>query len=554
MDIILSAIDNMSQQVKKATMKTRAHLTKLEKSEGFAAFDRMGNNAIVTGGLITAAMGASILSAEGAATAQARLAQVFKSMGETSGVAARRAMEYADALELQTGVDGDLIMLSQAKLATFKEVSSESARMAGIFDRATAATVDLAAAGFGSAEGNAVQLGKALNDPIKGITSLTKSGVTFTQAEQTKIKALTESGRILQAQEMILKAVETQVGGVAAATANDSAKMVVAYGQVTEAVGMVLLPVLQELTAWTQDFVPKFQKFIDQNPQVVKAVAAAGVALLTFGIAAKLVTTIVGIMNAVMLINPYILIGLAIVAAIAAVVLMVKHWDELVARFKDAPVWAKVLIGVFAAMNLPLLGLIFVIRKVRDNWDAISAFFISRWDAIVSKFLWVVDFLKAIHTKLFDAGANIVMSIWNGMKSRFDGMIDWFGTKIQTIRDYLPFSPAKIGPLKDIHRLKIIETIQQSIKPAKLAGTMEQAAGAARSAFMGGIAQPVGAPALSPAGGSGGAISVNYSPTINLSGGDGTVADQITQVLNLQVDELRRMLRQIAADEARRAM
>jgi hypothetical protein len=45
----------------------------------------------------------------------------------------------------------------------------------------------LAAAGFGTAEGNAIQLGKALNDPIQGLSSLTESGVTFTAQEKKKI-------------------------------------------------------------------------------------------------------------------------------------------------------------------------------------------------------------------------------------------------------------------------------------------------------------------------------------------------------------------------------
>jgi hypothetical protein len=60
---------------------------------------------------------------------------------------------------------------------------------------------------------NAVALGKALNDPIKGISALTRNGITFTESEKERIKVLVESNKVGEAQNMILQAIETQVGG-----------------------------------------------------------------------------------------------------------------------------------------------------------------------------------------------------------------------------------------------------------------------------------------------------------------------------------------------------
>lgn len=553
MDIILSAVDNMSGKVAQAMNKTRGHLVQLQKSSGFKAFKTLGNQALMAGGAITAAMGGAYLEAEKTASANARLEQVFKSMGETTGEAARQARVYSAALATQIGVDQNAISLTQAKLATFAQVSSESARMAGVFDRATVAAHDLAAAGFGEASMNAVQLGKALQDPIKGITAMNRSGVTFTEVEQKKIKALTQSGRVLEAQNMILSAVEKQVGGVAAATADDSAKMREAFRQMASTIGMALMPAVQEITQSVMAMVEPFRDFVQRNPGVIRAIAATGAALLAFGIAVKVITTVVTIMNAVLAMNPFVLIAIGIIAAIAAVTLLVKHWDSLGERFKALPGWAKIVVGIFALMNLPLLAIIATIKYLQKNWEQISAYFVARWEYIKSSFTGFIDFIRSIHSAFFNAGINIVMSIWNGMKGKFDAMTDWFGEKIQTIRDYLPFSPAKIGPLKDIHKLKIIETIQQSIKPGKLADTMERTAGAAKAAFMGGMSAPTTASAsLTPQGGAG--ISINYSPTVNVTGGEGGITEQITAALNLQVDELRRMLRQIAADKARRGI
>src|SRR5262245_25034342 len=133
----------------------------------------------VAGGFAAGAVlsfGKSVLSAAtDSEKATRRLEQVFASMGDTTGGAAKAAEDYAGALSKKIGVDDDAIMAAQAQLATFGAVSDATARQAGIFDRATAAAADLAAAGFGTLDGNAVQLGKALQDPTKMLGSLAKA-------------------------------------------------------------------------------------------------------------------------------------------------------------------------------------------------------------------------------------------------------------------------------------------------------------------------------------------------------------------------------------------
>jgi hypothetical protein len=138
--------------------------------------------------------------------------------GNQAGAVTQRLEGVSQSLMKSTGIDDEKIKSTQALLMTFKEIAVTAGQTGGSFDRATKAALDLEAVGFGGAEGAAKQLGKALNDPIRGITALTRSGVTFTEVEREKIKALTESGQVLEAQNMILTAVETQVGGTAEAT------------------------------------------------------------------------------------------------------------------------------------------------------------------------------------------------------------------------------------------------------------------------------------------------------------------------------------------------
>jgi phage-related protein len=205
------------------------------------------------------------------------------------------------------------------------------------------AAIDMAAAGFGEAEMNAVQLGKALNDPIKGITALSKSGITFTEQEKELIKTLVESGKTLEAQDMILKAIETQVGGTAEATANASDIMRVGFKQVSEEVGLALLPLFQQLVDFvTTNLLPKikeFSVFIKENQTLIKNLAiglgvlvatlgtlsliikAVNIAIITFNGIVKIATILQAAFNLVLSLNPIGLVVIAVAALAAGFVL-----------------------------------------------------------------------------------------------------------------------------------------------------------------------------------------------------------------------------------------
>lgn len=214
----------------------------------------------------------SIAAAENVAQANNRLGQVAKSMGifgaQTDQVT-DRLIKFAEANELTVAVDAEVIKATQAKLLTFKNLAATADEVGGSMDRATMAALDLAAAGFGSAETNAVQLGKALQDPIKGITALARAGVTFTQVEKDKIRALVESGNVLEAQNLILSAIETQVGGTAQATAKASDKIKLAFDNISESVGEALLPVFNDFANELTKITPELEAALAPAAQEV---------------------------------------------------------------------------------------------------------------------------------------------------------------------------------------------------------------------------------------------------------------------------------------------
>ena len=192
----------------------------------------------------------AVLAAEGVQQANNRIAQIAKTtdlFGASTGKVTDRLIEFAEAQEMRLAVDAEVIKGVQGQLLTFKALGKSAGEVGGIFDRTTEAAFNMAAAGFGSAEGNAIQLGKALEDPIRGLTALRRSGTTFTKDQEALIKTLVESGDLLGAQELILGELDSQYGGVAEATANASTKIGLAFDNIKEQAGGVLLPVFAEL-------------------------------------------------------------------------------------------------------------------------------------------------------------------------------------------------------------------------------------------------------------------------------------------------------------------
>lgn len=244
---------------KKGIKQAEQTLGQFGKNVGIA-FAAVGAAAVGAGLVVADFAGKSISAAENVRQADDRLKQVATSMGlfgAETGAVSDRLIKFAESNEIVLATDAELIKSAQAKLLTFKDVAASADETGGAFDRATMAALDLAAAGFGSAESNATQLGKALQDPIKGLNALTRSGVTFTAQEKENIKVLVQSGKTLQAQDLILQAIETQVGGTAAATAKSSEKMKLAFENVYETVGEALLPVFDEFTKAITDLTPE---------------------------------------------------------------------------------------------------------------------------------------------------------------------------------------------------------------------------------------------------------------------------------------------------------
>lgn len=395
---------------------------------------------------------AAVTAAQESAVSTARLDAVFKSMGDSTGKASKAAQDYASSLSKKIGVDDDQIMQGQALLATFGKVSDETARQAGIFDRATAAGADMAAAGYGSITTNAVQLGKALNDPIKGVTALGKAGVTFTDQQKAQIKAMVEAGDTLGAQKLVLGEVEHQVKGTAAATATSADKMNVAWGETQEAVGNALLPVLEKLAP----ILTKIADFIQKNISWILPLAAAfGVLAVAWNIASVAATLFSVSMWAALW--PVLLVIAAIAALVAIGVLIVKNWDTIKAAASAVwqamqVAWDAILSVVKAAFdwiatNWPTLLAILTgpigiaVLLITRNWDTIR-------DAVAAVISWIANHwqtLLVILTGPIGAAVAAIVRSWDTIKQAAASLYDFVTGKLQGIVDFFSGIVGKIS-------------------------------------------------------------------------------------------------------------
>lgn len=230
-----------------------------------AGFRRAALPIAAAGGAVVGVGTALIRAGEEASTANARIASIAEQMnlfGEDTETVSRRLVQMAEDLGMATGMSPTDLKQAQATLLTFSEIAESADVAGGAFDRATQAAADLAAAGFGSAETNAVSLGRALQDPLRGLSALGRQGVTFTQEQQDLIASLVETNDMLGAQEIILQAVEGQVGGTAVATADASARMGVAFQLIMQRLGEKLLPAFERVVDYViETVIPAVEEF-----------------------------------------------------------------------------------------------------------------------------------------------------------------------------------------------------------------------------------------------------------------------------------------------------
>lgn len=314
--------------------------------------------AAAAGATATLAVGKALYDMGKAAQESAAVSRttdaILKSTGASAWTTSSAVSDLANSLSKKTGMDDEAIQSAQNLLLTFKNVKNAGDGQAAMFDRATQAAADLSAAGFGSLDSSAKMLGKALNDPTAGVTALSRAGVTFTKQQKDQIKALQQSGDLLGAQAVVMKEVESQVGGVAEAAASPFDKLNVMLDNFKETVGAAVLPAISKI-------VDAVGPVLDQLSGPLAAVAGEIGSLVSdvfkqIGpLLPPLVTALVQIVQ--VLAGGFIQALQALLPAITPVVTIIANLATQIAPIL-APILSKIgeVLGALLQAVIPLLG------------------------------------------------------------------------------------------------------------------------------------------------------------------------------------------------------
>jgi TP901 family phage tail tape measure protein len=273
-------------------------------------------------------------------------------------------------------------------------------------------------------------------------------------------------------------------------------------------IGTNLLPSFIKAAEWLGRLTEKIGRFIDKHPTLVswlgKAAAAFSViALVVGGLSFVIggVTQTFGLLaKAIRFLNPWVLL------IAAAAYIIIRNWDKIKAFFKRLWDGVKNIFQTFwkwlkfVFLNFTPLGLII------KHWKPISDFFSGLWDGIKNicrivweaitgiitrPIAWIKEKWKALtewFRGIFDKIAGFAKKAFGFIKGLFKGpgaMVEEAMDKqvqaelekkmqktAQVVDDYLPHSPAKKGPLSRLHKVRIAETIAESIKPNALFSKM----------------------------------------------------------------------------------
>lgn len=206
----------------------------------------------------------AVKSFEESENAAAQLNAVLKSTGGAAGVTADQANDLASSLQKVTRFSDETIIGGENLLLTFTKIGKD------IFPQATETMLNMSQALGQDVKASAIQLGKALQDPILGVTALRRVGVNFSQAQQDVIKKLVDTGKTAEAQKLILQELQTEFGNSARAAGETFAgKLDIlknSFDDIKESIGKTLVDAITPFATQLSNFIAsdKFQAWLQE--------------------------------------------------------------------------------------------------------------------------------------------------------------------------------------------------------------------------------------------------------------------------------------------------
>lgn len=322
----------------------------------------------------------------------------IKSTGGAAKVSAKEVEALAGALEKKTATEAESIQEGANLLLTFKNIRNEAGAGNDVFNQSTTLMTDMARAMGTDAKGGAVQLGKALNDPTKGIAALNRVGVQFTDDQKNQIKTLQESGDMMGAQKIILAELQNQFGGSGAAYAKTYTGQMDQFENAIGDLGeSIMSKAMPALTSIAMAGTTAFLWLTENKPVLIAIVALIGIGLTT----------------------AFFSWAGGIIASTAAM------WGNVASMVAQ---------GVLAAKSLITTGLLYAMYAAGAIKTGIATAAQWAWNAALSAnpigiVVLAIAALVAALVWFFtqtEVGQAIIENVWGAIKTAISAVADWW--------------------------------------------------------------------------------------------------------------------------------
>jgi len=413
--------------------------------QGIAGFAlQLGGKALSA---VTDFVSGSIKEATAWNSVYAQTEAVIKSTGEAAGLTASEMADMAVAMSASSGASlfsDDAILGAQNVLATFTNIKGEN------FGSATQSILDMSQALGIDLDSAAMQVGKALNDPIAGLSALSRSGVQFTADQEAMIKAMVEAGNVAGAQEIMMKELNTQFGGSASAAVDTYAgKQIILqekFAGIQQTLGEALMPILMEFGTFMSDTV------VPILADVVNGFSDWTASMNESGTTASIFTYIKDAIAAVPSVLAQMSAGLATVQAFlqpltdafmtwaGVVVPAITSAGEAIAEYLGSPTvqgyitTLTTVLGAMATLIRDVLVLAFTASAIA--WTYLSEAFTIAWPYIKI----VLDAFYSLVTITFNTITGVLTALSQLVKGDFTGAWTTLKTTLDTtIKDITGF-------------------------------------------------------------------------------------------------------------------
>ena len=331
----------------------------------------------------------SVMAWDKQAKAMAQVETGLRTTGGAAGFAKDELLAMASELQGKTLFgDEEILQSATAQLLTFTNVAGEQ------FARAQAAALDLSTRLNTDLKSSAIMVGKALNDPIQGLTAMRRVGIQFTEDQQAMIKALVASGQVMEAQKVILSELEKQYGGSAEAAVIGAGKIIQlknVLGDVAEEFGRIIMDYITPFIERLKTMATAFFTLDESTKRTIVVVAgfAAAIGPAALAIAGLIKVTRIVLTTLAAMASPITLVVAGLAALAAGAVYLWQNWEAVSERISDWGWWRNTLVEMvkfLAKLTPQILDLLtYPIRKAAEAFGVEIPSLTSALDPLINK-------------------------------------------------------------------------------------------------------------------------------------------------------------------------